>query len=235
MFVQKASDVLNMVTEQELPKHTDALLAVLVQAVRGDESYVGPITNLIVKKAVRDPDSSGLYACLCSDAVTKASKTRYFAVVHDVFIKKMKTSCLRALRDLPKTYDPTTGSQTEYSVSKKVRVRTMETCRFIGWLFMLNKFKMSHTVKKTVSGLLASGDAHCLECLCALLQIIGPRFEMVDQVSKHCSAGKVYKTLEKYAGNGMQPARTVRRINRIILERNYNWLVRKPSSLQYQY
>jgi hypothetical protein len=51
--------------------------------------------------------------------------------------------------------------------------------RFIGWLFMLNKFKMSHTVKKTVSGLLASGDAHCLECLCALLQIIGPRFEMV--------------------------------------------------------
>ena len=77
----------------------------------------------------RNPNTSGLYASLCSDTAAKASANPGLTDVRDMFRDEMKMSCNSVLSDLPRTYDPTTGSQAAYSVNKKERVRTLETCR----------------------------------------------------------------------------------------------------------
>ena len=59
MFVRKASAVLKTVTEHTVSECADKLLDVLVHADRADRSYVGLITDSIVKMVHgrRQPDT----------------------------------------------------------------------------------------------------------------------------------------------------------------------------------
>lgn len=80
-------------------------------------------------QVIRDPNLLGLYASLCTDTVAKMSADPVLEAVCDTFRYEMKISCQSVLSELPRTSDATTAPQ-EYSVSKKVRVRTLDTCRY---------------------------------------------------------------------------------------------------------
>uniref|UniRef100_A0A2S2R2D3 Eukaryotic translation initiation factor 4 gamma 3 n=1 Tax=Sipha flava TaxID=143950 RepID=A0A2S2R2D3_9HEMI len=121
-------------------------------------------------------------------------------------------------------HDPREEQESE-EFDHKTRVRTLGTCRFMGELFMQERFKMLKIVQRIVNTFIQTHDALSVECLCVLLSRVGKRFENINgDAAAPCPPNQVYEKLGRYlatgcVGNNPLPRRTLQIIDTLLRAR----------------